>query len=87
MKKTLSVFALALILSPQALATDWIVSSGGSIQAAVSGAVDGDRILVEAGTYHEVLDLLGKRLELIGLDGAAATVIDWGGVWNNGHPC
>lgn len=79
MKKTLSVFALALILSPQALATDWIVSSGGSIQAAVSGAVDGDRILVEAGTYHEVLDLLGKRLELIGLDGAAATVIDGAG--------
>ena len=80
MKIALLSSALTLLLSTSALANDWIVSSGGSIQTAVAAAVDGDRILVEAGTYNEVIDLLAKRLELIGIDGAAVTIIDGGGL-------
>jgi len=43
----------ALILSVPLLSADFTVTPGQSIQAAVDGAVAGDRILVQPGTYHE----------------------------------
>ena len=42
------------------------------IQEAIDGAADGTGILVRPGTYHENLDLLGKRLQLLGADGDAS---------------
>ncbi len=68
------LWAGALCMEVQA--TDWIVNPGGSIQAAIVGATDGDRVLVQPGTYWEVMDLLGKQLEIIGVGGADFTVID-----------
>ncbi len=55
------------------------------IQEAIDAAVNGATILVRAGTYHETIDLLGKRVELTGFDpenpdGAAWPVIDGGGI-------
>lgn len=42
--------------------------------------MDGDRILIQPGTYFEhSIDFLGKSLELIGVGGAAATTLDGGG--------
>ena len=70
-------FALALLsLSALASASDLHVGAGGSIQLAIAAAVDGDRVLVEAGTYHERIDFLGKAIEVIGLSGAALTILD-----------
>jgi hypothetical protein len=88
----LSALAISCMLCSNALATDWIVSPGESIQAAIAGASDGDRILVQPGTYTEVMDLLGKRLEVIGVGGFQVTVIDGTGLNNtlfyvaNGEP-
>lgn len=47
-----------------------------TIQEAINAAADGDRVLVSAGTYHEQVNLSGKGIHLIGVDGAAATAID-----------
>lgn len=61
-------------------ATDIVVQPGQSIQAAIGQAVDGDRILIQPGTYFEhSITTLGKTIEMIGVAGAAATVIDGGG--------
>jgi len=57
-------------------AADHIVNPGGSIQAAIDAASDGDRVLVQPGTYYEALDLRGKQLELIGTGGPANTTVD-----------
>ncbi len=71
--------ALLALLSPAALATDWTVSPGGSIQAAIQGAADGDRILIQPGTYAERIDLLGKQLVVLGVGGPGATILDGAG--------
>lgn len=76
MKLQLHTAALVLTLSSQAFATDFVVSTGQSIQAAIDAAAAGDRILVDAGTYVELLDLHGKAIEVIGVSGAQATVLD-----------
>ena len=60
-------------------AEDIIVQPGESIQAAIDGAVSGDRILIQAGTYTETVDFGGKSLALIGSAGAAATILNGGG--------
>ena len=70
-----TLFALAIVASP-ALAADLVVAPGQSIQAAIAAAQPGDRVLVQPGTYFESLDLLGKPIELVGLGGAGATVVD-----------
>ncbi len=55
-----------------------------SIQEAVEVAADGASILVRPGTYHENIDFLGKRIQLLGIDpndpnGTSYPVIDGGG--------
>ena len=50
-----------------------------TIQAALDGAVDGDRICVREGTYTESIDFQGKNVLLYGEAGAARTTIDAGG--------
>ena len=50
-----------------------------TIQAALDGALDGDRICVREGTYYESVNFLGKNVLLYGEAGAARTTIDAGG--------
>ena len=67
---------LVLLATPSAIcATDYIVGPGGSIQQAIDAAVNGDRVLIQAGTYHESIDLKGKAIEVIGVAGAAQTLL------------
>jgi len=47
-----------------------------TIQGALDAAIDGDIILVSAGTYYETIDFLGKAVHLLSVDGPQATVID-----------
>lgn len=62
-----------------AVAADLVVQPGQSIQAAIQSAANGDRILIQPGTYFEhSIDFKGKALELIGVGGAAATILDGG---------
>ncbi len=76
--------ALALIplLAPAALATDWTVAPGGSIQSAINAATHGDRILIQPGTYAERIDLQGKQLVVLGVAGPASTIVDAAGLAN-----
>jgi len=81
--KAAVLITLAWSLAPSpARAVDWPVVPGQSIQAAIDLAAPGDRILVQPGTYYEVLDLQGKQLELLAPGGPAATTIDGTGLDN-----
>jgi hypothetical protein len=53
-----------------------VPSQFSSIQSAVNASSNGDRVLVAAGTYHEQVNLNGKEIQLIGIEGAATTFID-----------
>jgi hypothetical protein len=82
-KWTRTALAVGLVwasVQEVALAADVVVGAGGSIQGAIIAASDGDRILVQPGTYFEVLDLQGKRLQVVGVAGALATVVDGSGL-------
>ncbi len=68
-----------LSTAPAAQASDLIVQTGASIQAAIVAAVTGDRVLVSPGTYTEQLDFLGKSIQVIGVGGAIQTVLDGDG--------
>ncbi len=63
------------LVSP-VFASDLVVAPGQSIQRAIDAAADGDRILLQPGTYREALDFRGKAIDLIGVGGAPATVLD-----------
>lgn len=75
-----AAFLLGVAVSAHvAVAADLVVQPGQSIQAAIQSAVNGDRILIQPGIYFQhSIDLQGKSLELIGVGGAAATIIDSG---------
>lgn len=47
-----------------------------TIQLAIDAAVDGDAVHVSSGTYYEKIDLLGKAIQVIGIDGPETTTID-----------
>ncbi|MCK6521583.1 right-handed parallel beta-helix repeat-containing protein [Myxococcota bacterium] len=71
----------ALSLSLSASAADITVDPGGGgdytgIQAAIDAASDGDRVLVEPGTYPGGIDLRGKDIVLLAVSGPTVTVID-----------
>ena len=68
--------SLAALFAAPVVASDAVVVSGQSIQAAIDNASDGDRILVHEGLYYEALDFRGKRLEVIALAGAEYTLLD-----------
>jgi Right handed beta helix region len=73
------LFLLLLAASP-VLAATWTVDPGGGgdfteIQTAVVASTAGDLILVNAGTYEEIVDYLGKDIEIRSTSGPAATGI------------
>ncbi|HYJ56595.1 MAG TPA: right-handed parallel beta-helix repeat-containing protein [Mycobacterium sp.] len=51
-----------------------------TIQSAIDAAVPGDTVLVAAGTYNETIDFQAKAITVESESGAAATIIDGGGV-------
>ncbi len=61
------------LLAPTALAATATVKSGDSIQDAIDDARNGDRIEVEGGNYREALDLGGKDLDIVAVDGTGST--------------
>ena len=56
-----------------------LVGEGGeftTIQGAINHASDGDIVLVDAGTYLESIDFLGKAIVVRSLSGPAVTILD-----------
>ena len=47
-----------------------------TIQLAIDAAVAGDSVHIDSGTYYEKIDLLGKAIQVIGIDGPETTTID-----------
>lgn len=86
-------FGLVLACSlsvPAAATTIRVPADFATIQAAIVSASAGDEVLVEAGTYVESLDFLGKAITVRGVAGASATVLDASGngsvaVFQNGE--
>jgi parallel beta-helix repeat protein len=60
----------------ESLTTTFNITSGQSIQAVLSSAVDGDTINVGPGTYSELINVEGKAVTLRSTDGPASTIID-----------
>ena len=58
-----------------------------TIQNAIDAAADGDEVHVSAGTYNESVNLLGKAIQLVGIDGAATTTIDATGLGGSTVVC
>ncbi len=53
-----------------------VVEEGGSIQAAIEAASDGELVAIRPGIYTERIDLMGKAITLWGLGGPGAVVIE-----------
>ena len=70
---------LVSVAAGHALAVDITLNPGDSIDAAVVGASDGDRILLNPGTYAGDVDYRGKLLTIEGIAGAGATTIQGSG--------
>jgi len=69
--------ASALIVAPAAQATDiHVPADQPSVQQAIVAAQDGDRVLVDPGTYAEHINFLGKNIEVQSTGGAAVTFLD-----------
>jgi uncharacterized protein YjdB len=60
MKNKQLLTLLLLLISSVLFATDIHVNPGGSIQSAVNSAASGDRILIHAGTYSQVVSMGNK---------------------------
>ncbi len=54
------------------------------IQEAIDAATDGAIVFAHAGTYHENIDLLGKRIRLTGFDPADSNAPRWPVIDGNG---
>jgi parallel beta-helix repeat protein len=73
--------ALTAVASDAALAaTIHVPADSATIQAAIERARAGDTVLVDAGTYHERLDFLGKAITVTSRLGAEQTIIDADGL-------
>ena len=56
--------------------TRYVPDDYSGVQDAIDASSDGDTVCVEPGTYTETLHSYGKGITLVGLKGAASTVID-----------
>lgn len=75
----LPVFLLAQV--PAATATLWRVPEDlPHIQDAIAAAEDGDQVVVSPGTYHEVLDFLGKDIRVSAPAGPMVTTLTGAGL-------
>lgn len=74
------IFAISLLLllsaSTASGATYYVPDNYANIQDAVNACVDGDSVIVRAGTYYENIDFLGKAVTLVSEDGPSTTIID-----------
>ncbi len=78
-----TVLSTLMVYVSLATADDVYISSEASIQAAISKARSGDRIVLQPGLYKENIDFLGKAVTIRGTnpndpDVVAATIIDGG---------
>ena len=79
MKQTILALLLCLVMPVIGhTATITVPDDFLSIQAAVSGAVSGDTVLVRPGTYLENIDLAGKAISVVSEYGPGVTIIDGG---------
>jgi hypothetical protein len=77
----LTLLVAFAVASNTARAADILVPEEiGTIQGAIVSAVDGDRVLVEPGTYFENINFLGKAITISSTEGPEITFIDGGGV-------
>lgn len=51
-----------------------------TIQLAIDSATTGDAVHISSGTYYEKIDLLGKAIQVIGIDGPDVTTVDASGL-------
>ena len=78
-------FALAALVPVCAFsATLNVPGDFATIQACIDAAQDGDECVVAPGTYHELIDFLGKAITLRSSDGPELTIIDAGPVADPG---
>jgi len=63
----LAALAVVALLPLAAEAAELIVPPGASVQAAIDAAADGDVIRLQAGTYQENIDFLGKVIQVVGV--------------------
>src|SRR5262249_20828734 len=84
MKAYSPIILCILCFASPSSATTWRVNQSGSgdfttIQAAIAFASTGDEIIVDAGTYTENIDYLGKNLWIRSASGLGSVSIDGGG--------
>lgn len=77
----LPAFLLAPLASAQT--TIHVPADVPTIQGAIVQALDGDTVLVASGTYHELVDFLGKAITVASESGAATTTIDATGLFDS----
>ena len=83
MKKTIALLLISLVSYGSWRVEAAILRVPGdypTIQQAIDAAIDGDEIVVDAGTYNESIDLQGKAVHLRSVDGPRATSIDAAGL-------
>jgi parallel beta-helix repeat protein len=76
------IFLFAVLCAP-ALAyptTIYVPDDYPTIQEGIDAAMNGDTVVVKPGTYHELIDFLGKAITVKSEQGAATTVIDGEGL-------
>ena len=83
-KRTISIMLALIFLfcAYPTLATTFYVSSGGSIQAAIDGASNGDEIEVAPGTYNEGINFLTRAIRVYSSDGPGVTTINGTGYYH-----
>jgi uncharacterized protein YjdB len=79
MKKHQLLVMLLLLLCSIVKATDIHVNAGGSIQNAVNTAVTGDRILIHAGTYPQVVTITNRTNITITAAGDGEVIVQGNG--------